>query len=200
MYDVDLGCVLWCRFCRTVYKVLWCDTNLWFSCRLEQCEESIWNHVGVPWMLQKEKKNPLLEGWVGPVPLGGVCGSLVKNPERSSCPCGGFPSISQGQKVDWTWPWKTKAHHMQWVALLGRRRQGLQHDTWHWVSLCVGDVAVVVATADARRKSKGQCYSPREYRRRWTAHRMWGERPWSVGRAWISQDGTYRLSHPMFCK
>ena len=26
--------------------------------------------------------------------------------------------ISQGQTVEWTWPWKIKAPHMRWVALL----------------------------------------------------------------------------------
>ena len=49
-------------------------------------------------------------------------------------------------------------------------------DTLHRVLLCIGDVTVVVATVVA--KSKGQCYLPREYRRKWTAHRMWGKRPW----------------------
>ena len=59
------------------------------------------------------------------------------------------------------------------------------HDTWRWVLLCFGDGTVwkfvVVAAAVARCKSKGQCYLLREYLRRWTEHKMWGERPWRGG-------------------
>ena len=36
--------------------------------------------------------------------------------------------IAQGQMVDWTWPWKIKAHPMRWVALLAPWGQRLQHD------------------------------------------------------------------------
>ena len=49
---------------------------------------------------------------------------------------------------------------------------------WEWNCL---EQFVVVATAVARCKSKGQCYLPREYLRRWTEHKMWGERPWRGG-------------------
>ena len=53
--------------------------------------------------------DPLLEG-VDPAPV---------IPLEWSCPCGGSPTISQGQMVDWTWPWKIKALHMfLGVALL----------------------------------------------------------------------------------
>ena len=61
-------------------------------------------------------EDPLLEG-VGPGIVGGLQG-LNKFLQEWSCPCGGFPSISQGQMVDWTWPRELKALHVQWVALL----------------------------------------------------------------------------------
>ena len=41
--------------------------------------------------------------------------------------------MSQGQTVDWTWPWKIKALHMQWVAFLAPWGQRLQHE-FHVVS------------------------------------------------------------------
>ena len=61
-------------------------------------------------------KDPLLEG-VGPGIVGGLQG-LNKFLQEWSCPCGGYPAISQGQMVDWTWPRERKALHVQWVALL----------------------------------------------------------------------------------
>ena len=45
-----------------------------------------------------------------PVGVAG-CGSLVGNSTGWRCTCKGFPAISQGQTVDWTWPWKIKALH-----------------------------------------------------------------------------------------
>ena len=131
-------------------------------------------------------KVSFLKGWAQR--LWGVLRVLNKIPHEWSCPCGGFPAISQGQMMGWTWPWKTKALHMQWVALLALWGQGLQDEfhmipgaefccVWEWNCL----EQFVVATAVARCKPKGQCYLPREYLRRWTEHKMWGERPWRGG-------------------
>ena len=75
-------------------------------------------------------------------------------------------------------------------------------DTWHWVLLCLGIVTDVIATAVAKHKSKGQCYLPREYHRRWTVQNVRREtmKRWSVGREEISQDSVFRLSCSTFCK
>ena len=55
-------------------------------------------------------------------------------------------------------------------TMRARTATGVPSDTWCWVLLCIEDVTAVVATVVA--KSKGQCYLPREYHRKWTAHRM----------------------------
>ena len=119
--DVDLGCV--CRFSGTVNCegcVLWCATNLWFSCRFI----TMWKHLqSCGWTVNATKIS--LKGW--PRTCGGFCRSL-KTLQEWSCLCGGFPAISQGQTMDWTWPWKIKALHVQWVAILAPQGQGLQHE------------------------------------------------------------------------
>ena len=113
-YDVDLveqctkKAALWCRQ-RTVKPV---------SLDLEKCK-----HVGELWMPQKSPS------WRGrPRACEGFWGSIIKTPQEWSFPCWGFPAISQGQMADWTWPWKIKALHMQWAALLALWGQGLQHE------------------------------------------------------------------------
>ena len=136
------------------------------------------------WAVNTEKI-PSLKGWTQC--LWGFCGSLIKNPQEWSCPCGSFPAISQGQMMDWTWSWKIKALNMWRVALLAPGGQGLQYDEFQVIPgiefFCIlgMQLFVVVATAAARCKSKGQCYLPREYCRRLTAYRMWGKRPWKGG-------------------
>ena len=71
------------------------------------------------WADSECHKNPLFEGVGLELVCGGVvCRSLIKALQGWSCPCGGFRAVSQGQLVDWTWPWTIKALHMQWVALL----------------------------------------------------------------------------------
>ena len=165
---------------------------------LEQCE-SIWNFVGWLWMPQ------ISPSWRdGPSACGGFCGSLIKNPQGWSCLCGGFPAVSQGQRVDLVKADKGTAHAVGGPSspMKARTITWVPGDTWCWVLPCVVDVTVVVATAVARCKSMGQCYSPSKYHRRWTAHRMWGERPCRGG-VWgeqISQDGVFRLSRPTFSK
>ena len=62
------------------------------------------------------KKSPPRRG--GPGACGGGLWILKKKTSRGGVAPGGFPEISPGQMVDWTWPWKKKALHMQWVALL----------------------------------------------------------------------------------
>ena len=55
------------------------------------------------------------------MPVGGAgCGSLVGNSTGWRCTFKGFPAISQGQTVDWAWPWKIKALH----AVGGSSSQG----------------------------------------------------------------------------
>ena len=136
-------------------------------------------------------KVSFLKGWAQR--LWGVLRVLNKIPHEWSCPCGGFPAISQGQMMGWTWPWKTKALHMQWVALLALWGQGLQDEfhmipgaefccVWEWNCL----EQFVVATAVARCKPKGQDYSPRKYCIRCTVCRLWGKRHWRGG-VWKEQ-------------
>ena len=78
--------------------------------------------------------------------------------------------------VDWTWPWKIKALHMRCVGLLAPRGQGRQREFPVIPGVgfcCVGGVTVCCcSTAVTRCKSKGQCYLPTKYHRRWTAYRM----------------------------
>ena len=166
---------------------------------LEQCE-SISKHVGGLWMPQR---SPPWRG--GPSACGGLCGSLIKTPQRRRCPCGGFPAISHGQTVDWTWPWKIKALHMWWVALLAPWGQGLQQEfqliPGIGFSYVLG-IQLAVANAVAGYKSKGQHYLPRKYSEDGLDIEYEARDPegWSVGRERISQDSAVTLSRPRFCK
>ena len=90
--------------------------------------------------------------------------------------------------MGWTWPWKIKALHMWWVALLALWRHGLQHvfQVIPCIEFCyvLGmQPFVVVASVVASCKSKGQYYQPQKYHIKWTAHRTWGKRPWR-GEVW----------------
>ena len=140
-------------------------------------------------------KIPSLKGWAQC--LWAILRVLnIKTPQRQSCPCGGFPAISHRQTVDWTWLWKIRALHMWWVPLPAPWGQELQHEfqVIPGVGFCyvLGmQLFVVVATAVARYNSKGQCYSTREYRRRWTVHWMWGKRPWG---GWVWGDSKLACS------
>ena len=92
-----LICVeVYCKGC-----VLWCATNLWFSRRCI----TMWKHLQSCGWTVNATKIPSLKGW--PRIHGGFCRSL-KTLQKWGCLCGGFPAISQGQIVDWTWPWKIR--------------------------------------------------------------------------------------------
>ena len=142
----------------------------------------MWKHLESCGWAVIATKIPSLKGWAQC--LWAILRVLnIKAPQRQSCPCGGVPEVSHRQTVDWTWPWKIKALRMWWVALLAPWGQELQHEfqVIPGVGFCyvLGmQLFVVVATAVARYKPKGQCYSAREYHRRWTGHWMWSKRPW----------------------
>ena len=71
--------------------------------------------------------------------------------------------------MDWTWPWKIKALHMQQVALLDPGGQRLQHKfqviPGIWFCYVLGMEMFVVATAVGRCKFKCQYYSSSKYHR-----------------------------------
>ena len=67
--------------------------------------------------------------------------------------------------MDWPCPWKIKALQSCWGCsspMRARTATGVPGDTWPWVLLCVGGVAVVVAsTAVAEGGFKGRCFTKR---------------------------------------
>ena len=150
----------------------------------------------------KKQKNPSLKGWAQC--LSGVLQSLIKYPTgvelplwRCSCNFtwtdsrldlamedkGTLPAVGGSSSP-------VRARTVTWVP----------GDTWRWVLQCIGDVTVVVATAVAGCKSKGQRYSSREYYRRWTVHRIWGQRCWGGGESKWPRWPVQAVSHPTFCK
>ena len=68
---------------------------------LEQWAPELIKHLESCGWAVNTTKIPSLKGWNRR--LWGILWVFnIKTPQRQSCPCGGFPAISQGQTVDWT--------------------------------------------------------------------------------------------------